>query len=252
MFSSDYLYVKFVLSKRSKWDAFRTQHPRLFRSLYVGYRLYRGSRYLQYHRIYSRFSDFTMIPRQGYVSNLALCDQFRHLPGAVVECGTWKGGMSAGIAALFKDDRDYCLFDSFEGLPVAQDIDGKDRWGQLAKTWQAKSRTNLRAEESFAQRAMLLSGAQNVHIIKGWFNETLPKYSGHPIAILRADGDWYESTMDILTNLYPYVVKGGLIILDDYYYWEGCAKAVHDFLSRNQLVDKIYQFNNRYAGLIKA
>jgi len=67
--------------------------------------------------------------------------------------------MIAGIAALFKDDRDYYLFDSFEGLPVAQDIDGKDRWGQLAKTWQAKSRTNLRAEESFAQRAMLLSGA---------------------------------------------------------------------------------------------
>jgi len=57
--------------------------------------------------------------------------------------------------------------------------------------------------------------------------------------------------MDILTNLYPYVVKGGLIILDDYYYWEGCAKAVHDFLSTNQLRDKIYQFKNLYAGLIK-
>jgi O-methyltransferase len=58
--------------------------------------------------------------------------------------------------------------------------------------------------------------------------------------------------MDILTNLYPYVVKGGLIILDYYYYWEGCAKAVYDFLSRNRLADKIYQFNNCYAGLMKA
>ena len=191
-----------------------------------------------------------MLSRRDYVSNLSLCEEFRHLRGAVVECGTWKGGMIAGIATLFDDDRDYYLFDSFEGLPIAQDID-KDRWGQLAKTWQAKSRTNLRAEESFAQRAMLLSGTRNVHIIKGWFNETLPKYSGHPIAILRADGDWYESTMDILINLYPYVVKDGLIILDDYYYWEGCAKAVHDFLSTNQLRDKIYQFKNLYAGLIK-
>jgi len=250
-FSIDQLYRKFVLSKRGNWDSFRIQHPSLFRSLYLGYRLYKGSRYLQYHRIYSRFHDFTMIRRRGYVANLALCDQFRHLPGAVVECGTWKGGMIAGIATLFKDDRDYYLFDSFEGLPVAQDID-KDRGGQLGKTWQAKPSTNnLRAEESFAQRAMLISGARYVHIIKGWFNETLPKYNGQPIAILRADGDWYESTMDVLANLYPYVVKGGLIILDDYYYWEGCAKAVHDFLSRNQLADKIYQFNNLYAGVIK-
>jgi len=191
-----------------------------------------------------------MIPRWGYVANLALCDQFRHVRGAVVECGTWKGGMIAGIATLFKDDRDYYLFDSFEGLPIAQDID-KDWRSQPAKTWQANSNHNCRAEESFAQRAMLLSGARNVHIIKGWFNTTLPKYGGQPIAILRADGDWYESTMDILTNLYPYVVKGGLIILDDYYYWEGCAKAVHDFLSRNQLADRIYQFNNGYPGLIK-
>jgi O-methyltransferase len=56
--------------------------------------------------------------------------------------------------------------------------------------------------------------------------------------------------MDILRNLYPYVViKGGLIISDDYYYWEGCARAVHDFLSRNQLRDKIYQSNNLYAYL---
>ncbi len=248
--SIDQFYVKFVLSKRDNWDSFRTQHPRLFRSLYLGYRLYKGSRYLQYHRIYSRFSNFTMIPRWGYVANLALCDQFRHVRGAVVECGTWKGGMIAGIATLFKDDRDYYLFDSFEGLPIAQDID-KDWRSQPAKTWQANSNHNCRAEESFAQRAMLLSGARNVHIIKGWFNTTLQKYGGQPIAILRADGDWYESTMDILTNLYPYVVKGGLIILDDYYYWEGCAKAVHDFLSRNQLADRIYQFNNGYPGLIK-
>jgi O-methyltransferase len=181
----DQLYIKFFLSKRGNWDSFRTQYPRLFRSLYSGSRLYRVSRYLQYHRICSRFSDFTMIPRGGYVANLALCDQSRHLPGAVVECGTWKGGMIAGVGTLFNDDRDYYLFDSFEGLPAPQDID-KDARGQSAKTWQANSNHNCRAAESFAQRAMLLSGARNVHIIKGWFNETLPNYSGQPIAILRA------------------------------------------------------------------
>jgi len=242
--------VKYVLSRRGTWNSLRTQHPGLYRSLYFGYRVYKRSRYLQYHRIYSRFRDFTMINRRNFVENLVVCDQFRHLPGAIVECGTWKGGMIAGIAASFKDDRDYYLFDSFEGLPPADDID-RDGHGLAAKTWQANSDHNCRADESFARKAMQLSGARNVHICKGWFNATLPAYGGQPIAILRADGDWYESTMDILKYLYPYVVKGGLIILDDYYYWEGSSKAVHDFLSRNQLRDKIYQFNNLHAGLIK-
>ena len=98
---------------------------------------------------------------------------------------------------------------------------------------------------------MELSGARNVHIRKGWFNQTLPQYSGPPIAILRADGDWYESTIDTLTNLYPHVVKGGLIIFDDYYYWDGCAKAVHDFLSKKDLRDRIYQCNDLYAYIVK-
>ena len=250
MFSLEQLYVAHVLSRRGTWDAFRTRHPGLYRVLYSVYRLYKRSRYLRYRRIYSRFSDFTMISRRHYVLNLVICDQFRHLSGAVVECGTWRGGMIAGIAASFGDNRDYYLFDSFEGLPPAQDVD-KDGHGVSAITWQANTDDNLRADESSAQQAMRLSGASHVHICKGWFNKTLPDYSGQPIAILRADGDWYESTMDILTHLYPYVVKGGVIILDDYYYWEGCSKAVHDFLSKHQLRDKIYQFDNLSAAIVK-
>jgi O-methyltransferase len=213
-------------------------------------RAYRLTQYLSVHLTYSRFADFTMNPRSGYVTNLALCDQFRHVRGAVVECGTWKGGMIAGIAALFDGDRHYFLFDSFEGLPTPQDID-TDRCGRSAKTWQEHSDHNCRADEKVARTAMRRSGARNVHIEKEWFNETLPKYDGAPSAILRVDGDWYDSTMDVLSNLYPLVVRGGLVIFDDYYYWNGCAKAVHDFLSRLQLGDKTYQSNNTYAYLVK-
>jgi O-methyltransferase len=248
--SIDQLYVSFVVSKRESWEQFRIRHHRLFRSLYFGYRLYRSFRFLQYHRLYSRFAAFTMIARRGYVTNLALCDTFRHIPGSVVECGTWRGGMIAGIASLFGDDRHYYLFDSFAGLPPGRDID-TDPNGESATEWQSKSVHNCRAEESVAQQAMTLSGARNVHITKGWFSETLPHYDGGPIAILRADGDWYDSTMDTMTNLFPHVVKGGLIIFDDYYYWDGCSRAVHDFLSKNGRKEKIYQIKNQYAFLIK-
>jgi O-methyltransferase len=248
--SIDQLFVTFVVSKRQRWETFRTDHPALFRWLYRVYRAYGQLRVLQYHRLYSRFSSFTMIPRRGYVTNLFLCEQFRHVPGSIIECGTWRGGMIAGIAQMFNDDRNYYLFDSFEGLPAAQDVDTR-KHGSSAKELQKTSYHNCRAEEDVARRAMELSGARHVHIRKGWFKDTLPRYDGPPIAILRADGDWYESTMDILNNLYPHVVKGGLIILDDYYYWDGCAKAVHDFLSKNALKDKIYQINGLYAYIVK-
>jgi hypothetical protein len=96
--------------------------------------------------------------------------------------------MIAGIASIFDDDRDYYLFDSFEGLPAAGDIDN-DRTGRSAKVWQQTSTHNCTADENSARAAMRLSKARHVHIVKGWFNETLPRYSGQPIAILRIDGD---------------------------------------------------------------
>ena len=70
----------------------------------------------------------------------------------------------------------------------------------------------------------------NYQIIKGWFSESLPSFK-EEITILRLDGDWYKSTYTCLQYLFPKVVKNGIIIIDDYYMWDGCSKAVHDYLS---------------------
>ena len=78
---------------------------------------------------------------------------------------------------------------------------------------------------------MELSSASNFQIVKGWFSETLPEYPLSSIALLRLDGDLYESTMDCFQQLYHKVVKGGIIIIDDYLSWTGCSRAVHDYLS---------------------
>lgn len=239
----DSLYSRIIVSRRSYWDEVRDRHPVLFRSIYPIYRVYRLHRALRYRQIYRRFADFTMIPKGSYVNNLVLCDQFRHIQGAVVECGVWRGGMIAGIATLFDDAREYHLFDSFEGLPPAQPVDG-----QAAIDWQTskqtpRSRSNLKADESFAREAMRRAGVPRFYLHKGWFHQTLPRFNGD-IAILRVDGDWYGSTMDVLLNLYDHVVDGGLIVFDDYIYWEGCSKAVHDFFSQRQLSARIRQFNN--------
>jgi O-methyltransferase len=155
--------------------------------------------------------------------------------------------MSAGIAALLGDDRAYYLYDSFEGLPTAGDEDATHGRASSAKSWEGR----LKASEEHASEAMKLAGATRVNVVKGWFRETLPGYDGAPIAILRLDGDFYASIMDSLVNLWRYVVSGGLIILDDYYTWTGCTRAVHDFLSQNQLSEPIQQFRGTYAYIVK-
>ena len=91
---------------------------------------------------------------------------------------------------------------------------------------------------------MKLAGANCFELVKGWFVDTLPEYrSGEPIALLRLDADWYESTMVCLENLFDRVIPGGLIIIDDYYIWDGCSRALHDFMSKRSALERIQSFN---------
>lgn len=203
------------------------------------------SRNSRHKRIYQKYQNFTMVPFENFVANLELCEKFKDRKGCVVECGVWRGGMSASMTEVLGSSRTYYLFDSFEGLPDAKEIDGK-----AALEWQKDKNAlnyfnNCTAEIEFARKAMSLSKADKVEIVKGWFNETLPSAKiNEPIAVLRLDGDWYDSTMDCMENLYPKVVEGGLILMDDYYFWDGFSKAIHDYLSKNKLPVRINQWNN--------
>jgi O-methyltransferase len=201
---------------------------------------------------YDALAAYTMVPRGTYLKNLLLVDQFRFVAGAVVECGTWKGGMIAGIATTLGPERSYHLFDSYQGLPPAKEIDGPAAQRWQADTDGAQYHDNCTASAEDARAAMRLSGATDVHIVPGWFEETLAAPDlPEPIAILRLDGDWYDSTMTCLEALFPRVVQGGIVILDDYYYWDGCSRAVHDYLSRHQSVSRISQFRDEVVYLHK-
>ena len=209
-------------------------------------------KYICYFTIYQRFRKFTMVSPTTYVRNLVVAEKIKHVNGSVVECGVWRGGMIAGIAKLLGDDREYYLFDSFEGLPPAKEIDGA-----AARNWQSDIQAinyygNCKAGKRFAERAMLRSGVKRFHIIKGHFEHTLPDFpSATKIAILRLDADWYDSTSECLEHLYKHVVEGGVIIIDDYYAWEGCSRALHDFLAEHSLTDRIRQYDNDVCYLIK-
>jgi O-methyltransferase len=181
-------------------------------------------------RLYEKYRNFTMITPDDYVENLRLAAGVKHIRGSIVECGTWRGGMIAGIADVLGPNRHYLLFDSFEGLPQAKEVDGK-----AALAWQANKTAsgyynNCTASEEEARSAMSLSAAKTYSIVKGWFDQTLPKASfSEPIALLRLDADWYESTKCVLNNVAPRVAQGGIIIVDDYHTWDGCTLAINEF-----------------------
>jgi hypothetical protein len=151
------------------------------------------------------------------------------LPGAFVECGVWKGGCAAVMAWVARQagsGRSTWLFDSFEGLPEPTEEDGARAWEYVAGC----AAPQEAAEELLFARLKI--DPRSVHVVKGWFQDTLPACKSEigPIAILRVDGDFYESTRCCLEHLYEQTVQGGYVIIDDYGYWAGCRKATDEFL----------------------
>ena len=199
-----------------------------------------AARFPGYMWLARKYGSFTMIPPAVFVANLATAQKYSDVPGCVVECGVWRGGMIAGMAEVLGPDRRYVLFDSFEGLPPAQAIDGTSAQAWQANTNAAGYHDNCRAEMAHAERAMRLAGATRAELVKGWFDQSVPTFKfDEPIAVLRLDGDWYESTMTCLEALFDRVHPEGVIILDDYYVWDGCSRAVHRFLADRESTARI-------------
>jgi O-methyltransferase len=209
--------------------------------------------FFKFSKVYNRFKSYTMIPKETYIENLRICQTYSYLKGEIIECGTWKGGMIAGMAEILgNNNRTYYLFDSFEGLPSVKEIDG-----EAALEWQKNTDAlnyfdNCKTEINFAREAMKLSKACDVVFFEGWFSDTLPKFrTDKKIAILRLDGDWYDSILICMEYLFPYVVHKGLIIIDDYYIWDGTSKAIHDYLSKIKSSSKINKLHGGVAYIIK-
>ncbi|MBK8189179.1 MAG: class I SAM-dependent methyltransferase [Vampirovibrionales bacterium] len=182
----------------------------------------------------SMVSLYSLYQAVGYVVRNAI-------PGALVECGVWRGGSAMAMALtllrLGIRDRDLYLFDTFEGMtePGEQDV---SKTGESAyRHWQARQRHDGVNEWCLAsledvRRTMAASGypIERIHLIRGRVEETLPSQAPEQIALLRLDTDWYESTRHELMHLYPRLSGGGALIIDDYGEWRGARQAVDEYL----------------------
>ncbi len=179
----------------------------------------------------------------------SLCDSVDYLvrneiDGDIAECGVWKGGsmMAAALTLLRLGDtsRHLYLYDTYAGMtePTEEDAPSAyDGFTSPLKRWKritGKGREWAGVSLPEVQAAIESTGypKDRIHCIAGKVEDTIPSQSpAGPIALLRLDTDWYESTKHELEHLYPQLVDGGVLIIDDYGHYEGARKAVDEYFA---------------------
>ena len=184
---------------------------------------------------------FTMVGTRR-LDNVQQCVEqvLKHnIPGDFFEAGVWRGGAAMFMRALLKvancTDRTVWLADSFEGLPPP-----KPGWAaDIGDTLHQHKELAVSLETVKANFSALNLLDDQVCFIPGWFHETLYTTPVQSLAVLRLDGDMYESTYVSLEALYDKVSLGGFVIVDDYGFLDSCKQAVHDFLTTRKLTPEI-------------
>lgn len=210
---------------------------------------------------YKKVKPYTMTSPERV---FALCEAVKYIhekniEGDIVECGVWKGGSMMAVAeTLLKLDstsRDLYLFDTFEGMsaPTEKDVDLS---GLKAESLLATS-DKIKDDSVWCCAALdVVKSAVNsigypgekLHFVKGKVEQTIPMAAPEKIALLRLDTDWYESTRHEMEHLFPRLVKGGVLIIDDYGHWQGARKAVDEYFEKNKV--KILLNRIDYTGRI--
>jgi len=161
--------------------------------------------------------------------------------GLVIEAGTARGGSAIVLAAAKSPERRMKVYDVFGTIPPPTERDGADvhsRYATIA-AGDAKGpggetyygyRDDLyhEVEDAFARHGVSV-GEHNIELVRGLFEDTIQL--DEPVSFAHLDGDWYESTMTCLTRIAPLLSTGGRIVLDDYYKWSGCRKAVDEYFA---------------------
>jgi hypothetical protein len=192
--------------------------------------------------LWRRCASFTETsPERMYALYQAVCHVAdRQLEGDIVECGVWRGG-SAMLAALTlqarrDDDRNLQLYDTFAGMtePSEEDVDmfglrAREIWDDVRDD--KTNRLLAVASLDEVRKNVTATGIdpERVTYVVGKVEDTIPDVRPERIALLRLDTDWYASTYHELVHLYPSLVPGGVIILDDYGYWAGARQAAEEY-----------------------
>lgn len=174
---------------------------------------------------------------------MGLCDGVRYIvrsgvPGAIVECGVWRGGSIMAIARTLLElgvtDREIFMYDTFDRMPEPEpgDVDLGGR--SVAEAIEKADQNPALAYLPFDEVRSLIEGtgypAERLHFVRGLVEETIPAQAPAVIALCRLDTDWYRSTAHEMEHLYPRIANGGVLLIDDYGSFPGAKRAVDEYL----------------------
>ena len=188
----------------------------------------------------------SMIGRKRMENLRALAERviFGGVPGDFIETGVWRGGacifMRAILEAYGVKNRRVWLADSFAGLPPPDPASYPADAGDMFHTYADLAVSIDEVKRNFEKYGLL---DDQVVFLKGWFKDTLPEAPISRLAILRLDGDMYESTTDALRHLYDKLSLRGFVIVDDYRVVAGCREAVDDFRAARGIKDMIVEID---------
>jgi hypothetical protein len=204
---------------------------------------------------YIKGSAITILPTVR-LDNLEACivDAIEQgVPGDLIETGVWRGGATIFMRAVLKaygvTDRRVWVADSFEGLPEPDEtrfpIEAKFHHTRVVRDVYKNFAVDLEAvQKNFASYGLL---DNSVRFLKGWFKDTLPDAPIERLAVMRLDGDYYESTADALNSLYDKLSIGGYVIIDDYGEdnWTYCRRAVEEFREARGIADPLIRVDDK-------
>jgi hypothetical protein len=164
------------------------------------------------------------------------------VPGAIVECGLWKGGSLMAAVLMLQNlqvsDRDVLGFDTFAGMTEPTEVDIDFRGHRFLEDWSAAGEAEAGTGLGDVRALLDSTGydPSRVHLIPGRVESTLPSEAPERIAMLRLDTDWYQSTAHELEHLYPRLAVGGVLLIDDYGHCLGARKAVDEYFSDHRIL----------------
>jgi O-methyltransferase len=195
-----------------------------------------------------KVKPFTMTSKERLY---ALCEAVKYvvrnnIPGDIVECGVWKGGSMMAIAntliTLKDESKNLYLFDTFDGMsePTDKDIAINGSSAEYLMTVEKKEEDlslwcYSPIEDVKSNVHSIGYPSNKIHFIQGKVENTIPEQSPSNISLLRLDTDWYESTHHEMVHLFPRLSFGGVLIIDDYGWWEGARKAVDEYIYENNI-----------------
>jgi O-methyltransferase len=221
--------------KRSNTNKAPEQHLDIQKGeFYELYRLCKPYTMTSVERMYGLYSAVEYILRNN-------------IEGDFVECGVWRGGSSMLILKMLLNrnirNRRLYMYDTYEGMsePTSHDVDiskknastslKENESNKEESVWCLASLEDVK--RNFAQEGLSI---ENINFIKGKVEDTIPQVMPtSAIALLRLDTDWYESTKHEMNFLFPKLTRNGVLIIDDYGHWEGCRKAVDEYLADNHI-----------------